>query len=163
MYLLGYEFSHLGKSGESELYYVGHSQGTMMIWAGVSENPFLMKKIKLVFALAPVARLKNIYSPIAYLSYFDSAIKMVSEVLGIREFMPSSEAVREIAEKGCPLYEKVCDGVLEVISGYNKADLNQTRTPVSARYHQGLVKIFGYPGRQGAKISFRKKWAKKPR
>jgi len=120
----------LGKSGQDQLYYVGHSQGTMMIWAGVSENQFLKDKIKLVFALAPVARLKNIYSPIKYLSYFDGAIKMVSQVLGIREFMPSSEAVREIADKGCPLYEKFCDGVLELISGYNKADLNQTRTPV---------------------------------
>jgi len=120
----------LAKSNQSSLYYVGHSQGTMMIWAGVSENQFLKDKIKLVFALAPVARLKNIYSPIKYLSYFDSAIKMASEVLGIREFMPSGDAVREIAEKGCPLYEKLCDGVLELISGYNKADLNQTRTPV---------------------------------
>lgn len=121
----------LNKSGETQLYYVGHSQGTMMIWAGLSENQFLKKKIKLVFALAPVARLKNIYSPIKYFSYFDTAIKMITQVLGIREFMPSSKAVREIADKGCPLYEKFCDGVLEIISGYNKADLNQTRTPVS--------------------------------
>lgn len=120
----------LNKTGQSELYYVGHSQGTMMIWAGLSENPWLHKKIKLVFALAPVARLEHIYSPIKYLTYFDTAIKMVTEVMGINEFMPSSDAVREIADKGCPLYEKACDGFLEIISGYNKRDLNDTRTPV---------------------------------
>merc|ERR1712142_81467 len=120
----------LSKSSASSLYYVGHSQGTMMIWAGVSENQFLQKRIKLVFALAPVARLEHIYSPIKYLSYFDAAIKMVSEVLSIREFMPNVAAVKEIADKGCPMYEELCDEVLFLIAGYNKKDLNQTRTPV---------------------------------
>jgi len=125
--MIDYALEH---SGQKQLYYVGHSQGTMMIFAGLGENKDLQDKIKLAFALAPVARVKHIYSPIKYLSYFDGAIKMATQVLGIREFLPSAKAVKYIADKGCPLYEKLCDGVLFLISGYDKADLNKTRTPV---------------------------------
>lgn len=125
--MIDYALEH---STHKSLYYVGHSQGTMMIFAGTGNNPELRKKIKLVFALAPVARLKNIYSPIKYLSYFDGAVKMAANLFGIREFMPSANSVKFIAEKGCPHFEKLCDGVLYLISGYDKGDLNQTRTPV---------------------------------
>lgn len=125
--MIDYALNH---TGQKDLYYAGHSQGTMMVFAGLGENEDLQEKVKVVFALAPVARLSNIYSPIKYLSYFESAIKLAFNVLGIREFLPSADSVKYIADKGCPINEKLCDGILFLLSGYDKKDLNNTRTPV---------------------------------
>lgn len=58
----------LKKTGQSSLYYAGHSQGSLMAFAELSRNQLLAKKIKTVFALGPVAYLGNMKSPLKYLS-----------------------------------------------------------------------------------------------
>lgn len=120
----------LKETGEKSLYYVGHSQGTMMAFAGLSENAELRKKIKVVFALAPVARLSHTESPIKYLSYFESGFSYMFKLLGIKDFMPSATWMKFFAEKACPISERMCDNVLFLLAGYDRTNLNKTRTPV---------------------------------
>ena len=60
----------LSVTGKQQIYYVGHSQGTMMGFAGFSQNKLLGSKIKLFIALAPVATVGHIESPIKYLAPF---------------------------------------------------------------------------------------------
>ena len=57
----------LNKTGESSLYYAGHSQGSLMAFAELSRNQNLAKKIKAVFALGPVAYLGHMRSPLKFL------------------------------------------------------------------------------------------------
>lgn len=45
---------------QTEIFYVGHSQGTVMAFAGFSVNQTLASHIKAFFALAPVARVYHI-------------------------------------------------------------------------------------------------------
>ncbi len=47
-------------TGQKKLFYVGHSQGTIMGFAGFSFNQELAKSIEIFFALAPVSKVKNI-------------------------------------------------------------------------------------------------------
>ena len=117
-------------SGQSQLYYVGHSQGTMMAFAGIPHNADLASKIKLFFALAPVAKVANTKSPIRYASYFTPTVEMLYEVLGFGEFLPNSFFMKWLATHGCPKDESACDNLLFLLSGYDTSNLNSSRVPI---------------------------------
>nr|CAI5829899.1 unnamed protein product [Callosobruchus analis] len=57
-----------------ELIYVGHSMGTTMFFVFSSLLPQAAKNVKLMVALAPVAYMTHIRSPIRYLAPFSSDI-----------------------------------------------------------------------------------------
>ena len=50
----------LDTSGQKQLYYVGHSQGTTMGFAGLTENQTLASQIKKFYALAPVTTVEYV-------------------------------------------------------------------------------------------------------
>ena len=58
----------LNKTKEEQLYYIGHSQGTMIGFSAFSQNQEIGKKVKKFFALAPVA----------FLGHTKSSIKLFS-------------------------------------------------------------------------------------
>lgn len=55
-------------TGQKQIHYVGHSQGTMIGFAGFSSNRTLAAMVKRFYALAPVAKVFNIRSPIRLLA-----------------------------------------------------------------------------------------------
>ncbi|XP_073432020.1 lipase member M-like isoform X3 [Dendrobates tinctorius] len=55
----------LQKTGQKQLHYIGHSQGTTMGFIAFSTIPQLAQKIKMFFALAPVATVQHPIGPIA--------------------------------------------------------------------------------------------------
>ncbi|XP_043911533.1 lysosomal acid lipase/cholesteryl ester hydrolase-like [Protopterus annectens] len=55
------------KTGQEQLFYVGHSQGTTIAFVAFSTMPELAKRIKLFFGLAPVATVGFATSPLALL------------------------------------------------------------------------------------------------
>ena len=55
-------------TGQDELFYVGHSQGTVMGFAGFTLNQTLARHIKAFFALAPVSTVKYIKGLFAFIS-----------------------------------------------------------------------------------------------
>ena len=52
----------------ASLGYIGHSQGTMIAFAGSSVNKELARKMNVLIALGPVSTVKYITSPIRYLA-----------------------------------------------------------------------------------------------
>ena len=50
-------------TGQDQLVYIGHSQGTLIAFAAFSTNPELAKKISLFIALAPIVTIGNIKDP----------------------------------------------------------------------------------------------------
>ena len=106
----------LRETNQKQLYYVGHSQGTMMIFAGLDGNRVLQDRIKTVFALAPVTRLANVYSPIKYLATFEDIFAAVLKVVRFKCFLPSSKAIKEIGEFVCSDQE-FCIILINLIAG----------------------------------------------
>ena len=60
----------LNVSQQEQIYYVGHSQGTVMGFAGFSSLPELASKIKLFVALAPVTTVSYIEGLFKFISDF---------------------------------------------------------------------------------------------
>ena len=61
--------NHIKKATkQDDMYYVGHSQGTMIAFAEFSSNHELGKSIKKFFALGPVSYLGHMKSPLKYLA-----------------------------------------------------------------------------------------------
>uniref|UniRef100_A0A8C5N2K5 Partial AB-hydrolase lipase domain-containing protein n=1 Tax=Leptobrachium leishanense TaxID=445787 RepID=A0A8C5N2K5_9ANUR len=58
----------LQKTGQEQLYYVGHSQGTLIGFIAFSSMPEIAKKIKMFFDLGPVVSAKFSVSPLVKMS-----------------------------------------------------------------------------------------------
>lgn len=62
-------FDHVTRTtGQTQVHYVGHSQGTLIGFAGFTSNKTLAAMVKQFFALAPVAKVYHIKSPVRLLA-----------------------------------------------------------------------------------------------
>jgi len=66
----------LSVSHQEELFYVGHSQGTVMGFGGFTFNKTLAARVKAFFALAPVTIVKNIQGAFYVISQFYKEIEV---------------------------------------------------------------------------------------
>lgn len=121
----------LNATGQDQLYYIGHSQGTTSAFALLSENPLYNKKIKLFIALAPVTTAGYMTSVIRYLAPFTSEIDFLFKILGVNEFLPSNAVMKFLSELVCDTEERyLCEDVMFLVMGTDKYQLNQTRLGV---------------------------------
>ena len=85
----------LEKSQQKNLYYIGHSQGTLIMFAHLSECfPEEARKIRCFFALAPITRLKCMKSPIRHLAALKDIAELGQWMLGGAGILPNTEAGR---------------------------------------------------------------------
>jgi len=121
------------KTGADSIYYVGHSMGTTMFFVAMSTHPELNSKIRLMSALAPIAYVEHMASPIAIIAPFCNQIEWVLRMFGANEFMPSNELMdllgATICRENSPL-QGLCSNVLFLIAGDNTDQLNKTSLPV---------------------------------
>ncbi|XP_038599742.1 lysosomal acid lipase/cholesteryl ester hydrolase isoform X2 [Tachyglossus aculeatus] len=120
----------LNKTGQEQVYYVGHSQGTTIAFIAFSTLPQLAKKIKMFFALAPVATVKFATSPLAKLGIFPELL--FKEVFGTREFLPQSSILKWLATHVCThiILKELCGNLFFVLCGFNERNLNMSRVDV---------------------------------
>ncbi|XP_023230271.1 gastric triacylglycerol lipase-like [Centruroides sculpturatus] len=121
----------LNITGQSQLYYVGFSQGNLIVYAFLSENPEY-NKIKAVLSLAPVSTLGYIKSPVRLNALFTREIQLLFSVLGHKEFSPSDFIKKLFAQTACNIdvVRSICSNILFLISGYDFSQLNESRLDV---------------------------------
>ncbi|XP_076418535.1 lipase member K isoform X2 [Peromyscus maniculatus bairdii] len=114
----------LEKSGQKELFYVGHSQGTTIAFIAFSTNPELAKKIKLFFALAPVVTVKYTRSPMKKLTTLSR--QAVKVLFGDKMFSTHTLLEHFIATKVCnrKIFQPICSKLMFSLSGFDRPNLN---------------------------------------
>ncbi|XP_068679321.1 lysosomal acid lipase/cholesteryl ester hydrolase-like isoform X2 [Montipora foliosa] len=124
----------LQTTSQTSLYYVGHSQGTTIGFAEFSTNKELAGKVKKFFALAPVARIGHVETPMNLLGLTSASIKITHDFLGKRGVLPRgyNAMMNEFALHVCTnvIGEAFCTGTIFMVCGSDIDGLNTTRLPV---------------------------------
>ncbi|KAJ4757644.1 Lipase [Rhynchospora pubera] len=92
------DFVH-SKTGR-KLHYVGHSLGTLVALASLSEGK-LVDKLKSAVLLSPVAYLTHMTTPLGILCARAFVGEILSDLLGVAEFNPKGEIVASFLKEAC--------------------------------------------------------------
>lgn len=123
----------LSVSNASQLYYMGHSQGTLTAFAKFSSDIEFGKKIKKLFALGPVATVKHIKGALSYLALFTRELEFLLNLIGYDQFLPNNKIMDLLAKLFCggsTIGGEVCEDILFLVAGPNSHQTNQSRIPV---------------------------------
>jgi lysosomal acid lipase/cholesteryl ester hydrolase len=123
----------LNRTGQTSVYYIGHSQGTLTMFSKLSRDQTFHKKIRKFFALAPVGEVKYIQGLLAFLAkWLYYTVDVLYSILGAGEFLPNNWFVKLIADDVCSdtAIEGLCDNIMFLMTGPESSQLNVTRTPV---------------------------------
>ena len=95
-------------SGQKDLIYIGHSQGTLIAFSQLGTNPYLASQVKLFVALGPVSHVNHIKSPIKLLADVGAESKQLIwyKVFGKKDFLPSTTVIDWMADEFCNIEVK---------------------------------------------------------
>ncbi|KAL5241759.1 hypothetical protein ACI65C_009169 [Semiaphis heraclei] len=124
----------LDKTGEPDLNYVGHSMGTAIFYVLCSERPDYQDKVRSMSAMAPIAYLNHVKSPImTFLSSVADPLAWLCNSLGYYEFRPNGKILLFAGKAFCEansLAEGVCDNMLFLYAGYDSKRLIKSILPI---------------------------------
>lgn len=115
-----------------EILYIGHSMGTTMFFVLASTKPQVAKNVKLMIALAPVAYMTHVKSPIRYLSPFAYDFEWLARYLGLNQFLPNNKIMKFLGYD-CELLKiekEICEDVIFTLCGFDKEEFNEQILPV---------------------------------
>lgn len=118
----------LAQTGAKTLTYIGHSQGTIQAFSGLTINPTTAAQINLFVALAPVAYVNNQRSILLTLMA-DLDLVAFFELFGDKSFLPDATILQKLAPGLCSLLPDGCDIFLELLCGPSQ-NLNASRIAV---------------------------------
>lgn len=115
---------------QQSIYYIGHSQGTLIGFMAFSENEKLAKKIRLMIALGPVFTVGHMTSPVRLLTLFTD--KELFQMFGEKCFLSENKYIKLMAKTICknPETRFICLDVIQDIAGFDQTHLNVSRLPV---------------------------------
>ncbi|XP_036903193.1 lysosomal acid lipase/cholesteryl ester hydrolase [Sturnira hondurensis] len=120
----------LNKTGQKQVYYVGHSQGTTIGFIAFTRIPALAKKIKMFFALAPVASISFSVGPV--LKILGLPDLLIKELFGDKEFFPQNKVLDWLGAHVCNhvVLKELCGNIFFLLCGFNERNLNMSRVAV---------------------------------
>lgn len=124
----------LAFTGRPKLHYIGHSMGTTVYLALISELPSYGSKIISSQMLAPAAYMHNVKSPyVIWLATYLYNMQLALQMMGTYYFAPTNEmdakAAYDDCRDGAP-YQEMCTMTTFLIAGFNSQEMNRTMLPV---------------------------------
>lgn len=120
----------LGKTGYSQVLYIGHSMGTTIGFSMLAARPEYNKKVKAAFMLAPVVTMNYATTAMRNFANYAKAIQLM-ELMGEYEMNETSPVLQWVLQKTCDLpVDLLCKLVLLVFVDSDALRLNITRAPV---------------------------------
>ncbi|XP_022154145.1 triacylglycerol lipase 2 [Momordica charantia] len=110
-------FDHVSQETGQKIHYVGHSLGTLIILASLSEGR-LVDKLRSVALLSPIAYLSHMTTAIGALAA-RSFVGELTTLLGVAEFNPKGEAVGHFLKVLCANQGINCYDLLTALTGHN--------------------------------------------
>ncbi|NXE38949.1 LICH hydrolase, partial [Ptilorrhoa leucosticta] len=115
----------MNKTGQKDVYYVGHSEGSAAGFIAFSTYPELSQKIKAFFALAPVVTITHATSPlVAFTRLPQSLIRLL---LGCKGVLHYHELMKGPATQFCACLGEVCCSIFCYLAGGRIQNMNTSR------------------------------------
>jgi len=127
----------LNLSGESQLTYIGHSQGTLQAFAAFGDQApgAVAEKIKLFVALAPVAYVNHVEAMVKLLADID--LVNLLDLIGSDKFFSNMTFYETLFPELCDHNPLSCESLLFAIGGVDKGNLNASRIEVYVHFTPG--------------------------
>uniref|UniRef100_A0A8R1DUW7 Abhydro_lipase domain-containing protein n=1 Tax=Caenorhabditis japonica TaxID=281687 RepID=A0A8R1DUW7_CAEJA len=125
---------------QAQLYYVGHSQGcfsaqqalcALTMFAKMSEDAEMSKKVRKFFAMAPVARMSNVKGVFKDLGEIYEQYNLVYQVFGDGEFLTNNFFTKLLTDIVCDqaVNNPLCENFIFAVSGPNSNQFNNMTPP----------------------------------
>ncbi|NWY64201.1 LIPM Lipase, partial [Erithacus rubecula] len=116
----------MNKTGQTHIYYIGHSEGSTAGFIAFSTYPDLSQKIKAFLALAPVATITHATSPlVGFIHLPQSLIRLL---FGCKGFLNYNELLKGPVTQFCACLGKVCGNIFCYLVGGRIQNMNTSRT-----------------------------------
>ncbi|CAG9858847.1 unnamed protein product [Phyllotreta striolata] len=128
----------LKMTGKSQLYHVGHSQGTTTFYVMASQRPDYNKKVKLHISLAPIAYMNHLFSPLLrVLAIGTMPLSSTLKLIGQYEFLPSSGFFSKLMDNICDqgLEKVLCKNSFFAMAGFSPNQMNASTIPVITTHY----------------------------
>jgi len=120
----------ISQTNATQIYYVGHSQGTLIGFTGFSINQTLASKIKRFFALAPISNVGNLKGPIRLFVPFHGPAYTFLNLIGYEDVLPSSNIEEFFGRTVCSISPLFCEAVTFAVAGIDVLGYNKSRSDV---------------------------------
>ena len=121
-------------TGQKDLRYFGHSQGTTTFFVLNSMVPRFNSRIKSAHLFAPVAYMNNMASPLAKIGGpLLGQPNAFNELFGSMEFLPNTKAMELMGSLACSdasITQSICTNSLFLMAGWDSPFLNETMIPL---------------------------------
>lgn len=111
-------FDHVSQQTAHRIHYVGHSLGTLIVLASLSEGK-LVNQLQSVAFLSPIAYLSHMTTIIGALAARSLLPEKLTSLLGIAEFNPKGREVGNLLRVLCTRPGVDCYDLLTAITGHN--------------------------------------------